>query len=90
MSIDLASLNKVVQITGGDLVYFGKFNALTDAQKLYYEMFRNITKNFGTDIMIKARCSPGFSVTEYYGGFGVVESVDFTLSSIDADKSFGF
>ena len=36
------------------------------------------------------RCSKGFTVTEYFGGFGIRESVDFELSSIDADKSFGF
>lgn len=41
-------------------------------------------------MQVKARCSTGFSVTEYFGSFGVREAVDFELSSIDADKSFGF
>ena len=39
--------------------------------------------------MIKVRCSTGFTVTEYFGGFGLREAVDFQVSSIDADKSFG-
>ena len=30
------------------------------------------------------------SVTEYFGGFGLRESVEFHLSAIDADKTFGF
>jgi len=39
--------------------------------------------------MIKARCSTGFTVTEYFGGFGLRESVELHLASLDADKSFG-
>lgn len=39
--------------------------------------------------MIKARCSKGMSITEYFGGFGLRESVEFQLSAIDADKTFG-
>lgn len=35
-SIDLSSMSKAVQFTGGDLVYFGKFNALKHAEKLYF------------------------------------------------------
>ncbi len=40
--------------------------------------------------MIKARCSKGMSVTEYFGGFGLRESVELQLASLDADKTFGF
>lgn len=29
------------------------------------------------------------SVTEYFGGFGLRESVELQLSAIDADKTFG-
>ena len=29
-------------------------------------------------------------MTEYFGSFGLREAVDFSVSSIDADKSFGF
>ena len=57
---------------------------------MYYELFRNVSKATGTDVYIKARCSKGLSVTEYFGGFGALETTEFQLSSIDADKSFGF
>ena len=40
--------------------------------------------------MVKARCSTGYTVTEYFGSFGLKESVDFQIPSMDADKSFGF
>ena len=89
-SIDLASMSKVVQFTGGDLVYYSKFNAQKHGEKLYYDLFRNLTKTYGADVSIKARCSTGLTVTDYFGSFGFKEAVDFKLSSIDADKSFCF
>ena len=77
-------------MTGGDLVYFSKFDISKHGEKLYYELFRNISKVTASEVMVKARCSTGFSVTEYFGGFGLREASEFKLSSIDADKSFGF
>ena len=41
-------------------------------------------------MVIKARCSTGFSVTEYFGGFLYKETSDFELSAIDSDKSLSF
>ena len=83
-------MNTVVQLSGGDLVYLGGFSPKLHSEKLYYEVFRNITKARGTEVMAKVRCSTGLSVVEYFGGFGYRESVDFQLPNIDADKSFGF
>jgi protein transport protein SEC24 len=71
-------------------MYFSRFDAARHGEKLYYELFRSIQRNTGTDVKIKVRCSKGFTVTEYFGSFGLRESVDFELSAIDADKSFGF
>lgn len=79
-----------MQITGGELYYFPKFDILKDGEKLYYELFRNISRNSGSEVMIKTRCSKGMSVTEFFGGFGLRESVELQLSAIDADKTFGF
>ena len=80
----------MVQSTGGELYFFPKFDIQKDGDKFYYDLFRNISRSYGSDVMIKARCSKGMSVTEYFGGFGLRESVEFQLSAIDADKTFGF
>ena len=71
-------------------MYFAKFDSQKHGDKLYYELFRSLSRASGTEVMVKARVSTGFTVTEYFGGFGLKEAVDFQLSSIDADKSFGF
>lgn len=41
-------------------------------------------------MVIKARCSTGFTVTEYFGGFLFKEQSDFELSAIDSDKCVSF
>lgn len=89
-SVDLASLNQLVQLTGGDLHYFSKFSSEKHADKFYYEFFRYVSRNRGNEVSIKVRASTGFTVTEYFGGFGLREAVDFKLSSIDSDKTFCF
>lgn len=83
-------MSAVSQLTGGELYFFPNFEAHRNGEKLYYEIFRNLSRVYGKEVQIRARCSKGFSVTEYFGGFGIRNSVDFELSSIDADKTFGF
>ena len=70
-------------------MHFSQFDAVKHGEKLYYELFRNISKSTGSDVQVKARCSKGLSVIEYFGGFGALDTTEFSLSSIDADKSFG-
>ena len=77
-------------MTGGDILYYPKFNSFKHAEKLYFDLFRLLSRQYGTQVTIKARCTTGFSVVEYFGGFGHVESTQFTLSSMNSDQSFGF
>lgn len=89
-SLDLASLSKCVKATGGDLIYYPNFSTDAHGTKFYYELFRGLTRIQASNVHIKARCTTGFTVTEYFGHFGLREAVDFQLASIDSDKSFGF
>lgn len=89
-SIDLASISQAAKLTGGDVLYLYKFNPARNGEKLYFELFRNLTKPIGSDVKIRARCSEGFTVTHYFGGFGKKEAIDFEISSIDGDKTFCF
>ena len=57
---------------------------------MHYDIFRTLTRAQGSEVIIKARTSTGFSITEYFGGFVYKETVDFELSAIDADKTISF
>ena len=59
VSMDLASLSVLTQYTGGDLNYYHLFDVQYHGEKLYYDMFRNLSRNYGNEVMIKARCSAG-------------------------------
>lgn len=89
-SVDVTSMAPVAALTGGDLYFYNPFDINKHGEKLHYEIFRILSRTSGNEIAIKARTSTGFTVTEYFGGFGVKESVDFELAAIDSDKFVGF
>lgn len=89
-SIDLTSMAPVAAITGGDIYHYNPFDITKHGEKLHYEIFRVLTRPIATEVAIKARTSTGYTVTEYFGGFGLKESTDFELSALDPDKFVGF
>jgi len=89
-SVDIASLAPIASLTGGEVYFYPKFDVNKHGEKLHYELFRNLTRTQGSDVVMKARTSSGFTVTEYFGGFTFKETVDFELSAIDADKGLAF
>jgi hypothetical protein len=71
-------------------MYYGKFTPKKHSEKLYFDLFRSLTKTSVYDIKIKARCSKGFTVTNYFGSFGRIEANAINGSSFDSDKTFCF
>lgn len=89
-SIDLTSIAPIASITGGDLYYYSPFDIAKHGEKLHYDLFRLLTRTQGNEVVIRARTSTGFSVTEYFGAFLFKENIDFELSAIDSDKTIQF
>ena len=85
-SIDVATLAPVCGITGGDLFVYQDFDIVNDADKLYYQVFRNMTKIAGIDCTAKMRTSTGITACEYIGSFSRHQSSDLTITSVDCDK----
>ena len=73
-STDLATLSVVSQFTGGELYHFSRFDVTQHGEKLYYELFRNLTRPSGSEVMLKVRASKGLSISEYFGSFGLREA----------------
>lgn len=87
-SMDVATMAPVTGITGGDLRLYSDFDVTRHGEKLYYDIFRSLTRVSGTDCMMKVRVSTGLTVTEYFGQFGSYQQSEFGLASIDQDKVF--
>lgn len=86
-SNDIATIVPLAGITGGDVILYPKFDVYKHGEKLYYQIFRNLTRIVGTEVAIRARVSTGLSVLEYIGSFMRSQSQDFFISSIDCDKT---
>ena len=69
-SLDVATMAPITGITGGDLYLYPDFDVVKHGEKLYYHIFRNLTRVCVSDVMIKLRVSAGLTVTEYFGQFG--------------------
>lgn len=87
VSVDLATMAPICARTGGDLIYFDNFDVYNDGERLYYHVFRNMTRDVVTDIMFKMRVSTGLTNVEYIGSFDRVQSSDMAISAIDQDKT---
>jgi protein transport protein SEC24 len=78
--------NKKTSITGGQLYFYARWKALRDAAKLEADIFRNVTRFTGFDILMKVRCSKGIAPNIYYGKL-VMKSDAAQIAAMDADKS---
>jgi len=68
-TLDTATMSPIAGITGGDLYLYNDFDVVMHGEKLYYNIFRNLTRVAATDVMVKLRVSSGLSVSEYFGQF---------------------
>jgi protein transport protein SEC24 len=88
VEIDLATVAPICGNTGGDLTFFQPFDVNKHGEKLYYNIFRVLTRPTVSEIAIKARCSTGMSVTSYLGSHVCYQLADFSVAQTDADKTF--
>lgn len=67
-SIDLTTMAPICGMTGGSLYFYNNFDVTMHGEKIYYELFRSLTRPVVSDVQLKARVSTGFTVSEYIGG----------------------
>lgn len=68
-SCNIATIAPVAGISGGDVIFYPKFDVVTHGEKLYFQIFRNMTRVVGSEVAIKVRVSSGLAVTDYIGSF---------------------
>ncbi|CAG9315859.1 unnamed protein product [Blepharisma stoltei] len=84
---DVPSLAALCSQTGGDLNYYPSFNASFDGERIYYKIFRILTRTQGFQAVMRARCSNGIAIDQYIGKFKRKGPVEMELSCIDSDKT---
>lgn len=83
---DLATLAELPKLTGGHLSYMPGFSIDTHEEKLYYDLFRLLTRAHGTEAIGRLRTSEGLVVDSYHGHF-LPGDGDVELAGVDADQT---
>jgi protein transport protein SEC24 len=83
---DLATLGDLSRLTGGHFAYMPGFALETHEEKLYYDLFRIMTRAHGSEAIGRLRTSEGLVVDSYSGHFMPGEG-DVELAGIDADQT---
>ena len=86
---DLASMSLLPNITGGSLYYYSSFQSALHSERLYYDIYRNLTRNYALEPVLRARTTAGLSVQALTGGFYTRQAPDVLLSIMDEDKAIG-
>ena len=64
----MTTIAPISGLTGGSIFFYQNFDIYTHSEKIYYDIFRQLTKISVTEVEFKARCSTGLTVSEYIGG----------------------
>lgn len=85
---DLATISSLCTETGGNLYYYPHYS-INDAEKIHYELYRNLTRPYFTNCIMTVRTSTGIILEAYYTSKGKVNARDLSMSSIHPDSVVG-
>lgn len=84
--MDVATVNVVSHLTGGDLRYFPGFK-LADKYRISYQLSHDLHRETGFDGIFRIRCSDGLQVLDHYGNCHMSTYTDVDTAGIDEDKA---
>lgn len=86
--IDVATLGTLPQITGGEVFFHPKFQAVRDRENLQDELKRVLTRETVYNATIRIRCSNGLRVVDHIGNFYQRSLTDLEFGTLDDAKGF--
>ncbi|KAI8976654.1 sec24-like protein [Trametes punicea] len=85
--IDVGSIGVVSSISGGELYFHPKFDALKDGMVLASQLKRLISRTTAYSCSMRIRTSNGLRVTTSLGNFYESPAADLEFGTMDADKA---
>eukprot|EP00297_Palpitomonas_bilix_P004472 CAMPEP_0113914694 /NCGR_PEP_ID=MMETSP0780_2-20120614/30599_1 /TAXON_ID=652834 /ORGANISM="Palpitomonas bilix" /LENGTH=700 /DNA_ID=CAMNT_0000912741 /DNA_START=149 /DNA_END=2249 /DNA_ORIENTATION=+ /assembly_acc=CAM_ASM_000599 len=85
--MDLATFSVLAKVTGGELFSYSNFHAVTHGEKVRREVHHAITREKGTECVMRVRVSTGFTVAGHFGCFFQPNPNDVILAGMDRDKA---
>lgn len=84
--MDIATLNVISHLTGGDFRYFPNYN-LGQKYRIIYQLNHDLQRETGFDGVLRIRCSDGLQVMDHYGNCHMSVYTECDLAGIDEDKA---
>lgn len=85
---DIASLDTLSQLTGGQVYHYPQFSLQKDAALFGNNIRDNLLRNTGWNCVLRLKCNEGLKAYQFYG-HQFIRGVDLlAMSSLDGDKSF--
>lgn len=86
--IESSTFGVMCRTTNGQLSVYSDFDYTKDKHTLITDISRILTRYSGYDAIMRVRCSPGLTVSNYSGNYLKKTDTDMDLPGIDADSSF--
>ncbi|CEP15982.1 hypothetical protein [Parasitella parasitica] len=86
--MDVATLNVVSHLTGGDFRYFPNFS-LAEKYRITHQLGHDLHRETGFDGIFRIRCSDGLQVMDHFGNCHMSVYTECDVAGIDEDKAIG-
>jgi len=88
--LDVATLNVVNKLTGGQCYLYQNYHSDLHGRKFHKELTYCLIRTQGWEAVVRVRASRGVRVSEFHGNFFMRGSDLLALPCIDSDKAFVF
>lgn len=85
--MELATIAPLSRLTGGNIYFYPSFDISVESDKVYYDLYRNLTVTRGFDVACRLRTSQGIQILNYHTPKGKVHTLDFRLPSLSSDQN---
>ena len=85
--MELSTTAPISTNTGGHVYFYPGFEIAVDSDRMYYDLYRNLTVTRGYDVACRLRTSSGIQILNYHTPKGKVYTLDFRLPSINSDQN---
>ena len=86
LSNEIEELSSLPLYTSGRIFYYPQYNTSNGSEKFYYDLFRVVTCDKGSDVVCRMRVSSGLQIANYHTPIGKIHTLDFQLPSLNQDQ----